>query len=58
MPICPRCQSETVVHSGKMVCPCGYQYNLSKKVPTYNELMEFIKEMDYEKELESWLEME
>ena len=40
-----------------MVCLCGYQYNLPERIPTYNELMEFIREMDYEKELEAWLEV-
>ena len=57
MAVCPKCSQEMFIQGGKMVCLCGYQYNLPERIPTYNELMEFIREMDYEKELEAWLEV-
>lgn len=59
MSVCPRCSQGMVALNKKMKCPfCGYQYDLPRKMPTYNELMEFIREMGYEHDLELWLEVE
>ena len=57
MAICPKCQSEMVAHGAKMLCRCGYQYALPQKKPTYNELLLFIEDMEYEKQFDYWLEV-
>lgn len=57
MAICPKCSKEMSVQAGRMVCSCGYQYALPQRVPTYQELIRFIRDMDYEKTLECWMEI-
>lgn len=57
MAVCPKCSKEMSIQGDKMVCSCGYQYSLPKKIPSYQELIDFIKENEYEQELECWLEV-
>ena len=57
MAVCPKCSQEMVAQNGKMVCECGYQYALPKRIPTYNDLMQFIEDWEYENQLETWMEI-
>ena len=58
MPLCPKCKTqEMVAHDGKMVCNCGYQYSLLKRVPTYKELIDFVCDYEMENTLLAWLEV-
>jgi len=57
MAVCPKCSHEMVAQDGKMICKCGYQYSLLKRIPTYKELLQFIKDNEYEKQLAYWMEV-
>ena len=58
MPQCPKCSQEMSLKGKRMECQCGYSYRLPKRKPTYNELLTFIQDNQYEQELQDWLEVE
>ena len=56
MAVCPKCSQVMFAQGDKMVCLCGYQYRLPQRKPTYEQLIQFLQDNQYEQELQDWLE--
>ena len=45
MGMCPKCQSLMKIIGTRMVCECGYQYEIPVRLPSYTELLKENKEL-------------